>query len=230
MFFVSGFLHTKLLFWNYDINVGDFFTINDYVSASIESIAWLLVTSVMSLLGTLFGSVNAVKQFAVEEDYGKDDKLIAFEGFIYKLLTIGSIGLPIVSGALTGKIEPRTIYVSSIIIFYLCFFRLPIWRYIENYKQVSIYLFIVVAMAINLVYSSIDHAYKLESNPDTEQYSVVFKNSMNNMSNYSLIMLNSNFGFFLAHDTQELVVVERGELKMITAKKHNSILDTLTIY
>ncbi|MDH5897693.1 hypothetical protein [Vibrio splendidus] len=230
MFFVSGFLHTKLLFWNYDINVGDFFTINDYVSASIESIAWLLVTTVMSLLGVLFGSVNALKQFAVEEDYGQNDKLRAFKGFGYKLLAIGFISLPIVSGAITGKIEPRTIYLSAIVAFYLCFFRLPIWRYIENYKQVSIYLFIVVAMAINLVYSSIDHAYKLESKPNTGQYSVVFKDSIKKMPNHSLIMLNSNFGFFLAHDTQDLVVVERGELKMITAKKNDSILDTLTVH
>ncbi|WP_157371874.1 hypothetical protein [Vibrio sp. MEBiC08052] len=230
MFFVSGFLHTKLLFWNYDINVGDFFTINDYVSASIESIAWLLVTTVISLLGVLFGSVNAVKQIAVEEDYGKDDKSITFASFSYKLLTIGFISLLIVPSAMTGKIEPSTIYLGAIVAFYLCFFRLPIWRYIENYKQVSIYLFIVVAMAINLVYSSIDHAYKLESKPNTEQYSVVFKDSMKRMPNHSLIMLNSNFGFFLAHDTQDLVVVARGELKMITAKKHDSILDTLTVH
>ena len=85
-------------------------------------------------------------------------------------------------------------------------------------------------MAINLVYSSIDHAYKLESKPNTEQYSVVFKDSIKKMPNHSLIMLNSNFGFFLAHDTQDLGVVERGELKMITAKKNDSILDTLTVH
>lgn len=229
MFFVSGFVHIKLVFWNYYINVGDFFTINDYVSVSIESISWLLIISFMSLASIIYSSVKAIKQSVIEDEYEKSDKLVTFENIMRKIIVVSIVILPIVVSLKLKDITPQSIYHSAIILFYISFFRLPIWRYIKNYKQVSFYIFIVLAMFINLLYTSFNEAYRLEKNPKNEKYDVIFKNEADTLKNQTLIMLNSNYAFFIENDTQEVIIIDKNQIKSVKATKNSSILKFLTI-
>jgi len=72
LFLISGFAYTKIFFIAFDINVGDFFTLSDYMASSIDSLIPIVISSILGITFFYLGLVMLCLERCMKNSLRRD--------------------------------------------------------------------------------------------------------------------------------------------------------------
>lgn len=215
LFLLGGFVYVKSLFYWFGINVGDFYTIQDYVSSSIDVISATAMTVFIGIVSMAFGLSSAIDENIYDEHVGRKRK----RNFIWPIIVISSL----VGGALSfyqiGRIPSLYFYpISFILAFYLSF-DAPFWKYIKNRNSIGIIFFISLVFFINLGFVVKDKIENIVFDENKKNYEINFFEGYEGLESMSYFTGNSNFIFLMSDSKDDIMVFPRRSIKQIKIKR-----------
>ena len=210
LFIIGSYMNLSLYFGHFDINIGDYFSISDYLSVSIEVMESAILSTFISFIAYCYGIwvANSVPEHQEEQFQKTTDRqlnlllgmlifgtIMAFvfhEPYINSLSVALLISPMFLSGFLSKYfIEPRL--KNSLIIIFLATFLIQIWLNSST---------------------NIENIYKKISSDDC--LSIVFKENAKNTIDpceFVLLGFNSQFIFLISKGENQSVIFNRDQVE-----------------
>lgn len=206
MFLISGFIYTKVFFYWFGINVGDFYNIQDYLSSSIDVISSTALSAFLGLVFLFLGFNRAFNEELHDEQLDIQEK---HRDYVWPIIiTTSCIGLAV--SIYTNGRWP-TIFVFPIVFAFLMhiYFRIPLWKFVENKVSVGTVCLVIVFFFMHLGFT-IKHNVENILLEDYEPiYSIELQREYEKYSQMSYVTSNSNFVFLIDVETKEVVVLPK---------------------
>ncbi|TBT44065.1 hypothetical protein D5E79_11700 [Vibrio parahaemolyticus] len=129
LFFISGFLYTKVFFYWFGINVGDFYTIQDYVSSSIDVISTTAISALSGLVSVAYGASHGWNNVLWDGQFERKEKK---KDYILPLAVLTSLLLVALFIYETGTFPSKLLIPAVLAAVLFISNRVSIWKYIEN--------------------------------------------------------------------------------------------------
>ncbi|HHF0569208.1 hypothetical protein [Vibrio alginolyticus] len=210
LFFISGFLYTKLFFYWFGVNVGDFYTVQDYVSSSIDIISTTAISALIGLVALAYGvnhgwsNVLWDEQFEISENKKRDHtwfiivfvSLLMAASFLYR----------------TGTFPSAFLVPSLLTIINLIFNKAPIWKYIENKIPVMAVCIVVVFFLLHLGLKIRDNLEEIKGNDFVPPYTLTFKEGYKKYERMRFVTSNSSYVFLLNEKSKTVEIVPKSSV------------------
>ncbi|WP_281223621.1 hypothetical protein [Photobacterium sanguinicancri] len=209
LFVISGFLYTKSFFYWFDVNVGDFYTVQDYLSSSIDVISSTAFSAFIGLLSIAIGLSTA---WSDELHDGQFDVTERRKNYMWPFILITSaLGLA-VSVYTTGMWPNIFIFPLILSLSMYLYFRLPIWNYIENRAPVGIACLVVLFFFMHLGFKVKENVEGVIYDNYEPRYSITFESKFQKYSNFPYLTSNSNFVFLLNKENKKVVILPKNSV------------------
>ncbi len=206
IFLISGFIYNKLFFASFDLNVGDFFRVSDYIASSVDTLA---VTVISSFLGVIFFF------WGLSEVLSEELRAVQFEterkggDYILPVIIVTStVGL-VVHSYKTGGLLSIFLYPLLFFIALVVLDHLPIWKYIKNKAAVGAVLISFFIFSIQLGLKVKDNIKDIKSGEYKSPYTLTLKKEYKKYAEHPFITSNSSYVFLFDSDKGKIVVIPK---------------------
>jgi hypothetical protein len=202
-FLVTGYLYNRLFWGHFGIEVSKYFTLSDYLAASIEGVRYSAIGAFVGLVAYFIGAYQASrKSYAqLEHERKKRDYL--------PWLAIGIAAVSMVKGYM---VDPEMFYEYGYILVIIIGLYLAPWLSNKFFKEPLAALFVlvfIISYSANMIASvggAIHHAMNYPFD-QIRTYDFEFKKELSiNESDLAFITGNSNYLFFLDRGRKAVVV------------------------
>lgn len=209
LFLISGFVYTKTFFYWFGINVGDFYSAQDYLSSSIDVISSTAFSALIGLLSLFYGLSRALNDELYDGQFDVQEKRRDY--FWPIILVTSSLGLA-VSVYTTGRWP--SIFVFPIIFASLMYtyFRIPIWKFVENKATVGTACLVIAIFVMHLGFKIKDNVENVLLDEYEPIYSIELQSKYERYSKMSYLTSNSNFVFLVDIKTKKVVVLPKNSV------------------
>jgi hypothetical protein len=214
--FIGSYLHTKIYFHLFDIEIAEYFTIGDYLSISIDNVQRGLLSAIFGVFGS-FLSVVAVSRNLVLYSSDKEKRK---NKIMYYLLGINFIGLTVFTWYQNNPLF--FILLSVVILIPILEISSSIsFKYFKNSIMAMFFLSFTLQFFSNIIISSFEKKNELENNWKTSGVEITLKKELleNYPSKKILIGKNSNYLFLTDTIFRKKWIVLVSELKSVTKTK-----------
>ena len=225
LFLIAGYLYNKILLDTFDIDISSFFSIEDYITASIEKIEFTMLTAVLSLIviylgvrtpyRTPKGHLEREKKRTGFAYYLKIFLLIVtalvFEAyvlgkilFMWPAIALPAIALPDIALSAIAQLAIAQLDITlfaialllSILSIKISFYIAQ--KYFEKPIIARFFIMFVLFLAINLFYSVHTQIFVLKNSDiaDIKKYNFEF-NSPNSYPEKDMVLIVSSRDFFI---------------------------------
>jgi hypothetical protein len=212
LFLISGFIYTKSFFYWFNIDVGDFYTAQDYISSSIDVISTTAITAGIGLIAALYGLSSALTEELEGNQF--DSKKKKREIFWPFILIVSILGLAL-SVYDTGKWPSLFLYPIVFTAVFYFYFRAPFWKYIENKAPVGLVCVVLLFFFIHLGFRVKENVEKVTSGSFDSKYQVEFNKGYEKYNKMPYLTGNSSFIFVLNEASAEIIVLPRASVKLM---------------
>jgi len=222
VFLLSGYIYSKFFLKAFDIEVSKFFTLNDYLSASIDKIYFACVSAIIGTLVYLSGMYNRIRteveSIHFEVKYKRSDFPMLIIIIMFSLLTVLAFykNLP-------GKYG----FLSMLIFFVLMaiYHKLPTEKFIKNDIYLSVFFVAFIYFGVHIFWTisgDIDRINRL-SVRNLKKYNFQF-NSDVTLDQNSVIFLTRTDDFFFFYDKKKNVthVIPKSDIKLISSNRRTA--------
>lgn len=219
LFLCTGIFYNQLFLRFFGVDVSKFFSLNDYLSTSIDKI-YITITSLAIGLGIgVFLNPSGWREQAQQQ--GLRTALLLEELAYYSFILM-IIFLTIIC---TISSSPERYPLIGLLVAIVSFhFLVKITRkYFKNSRQSYIYLMILTIFLITVVSSTMrerEEILKADLN-DIKKYTITFTDKIQiDEKNIILLASNSNYYFFLDKNTEKTHIIPADNVISIETKSH----------
>ncbi|WP_075498386.1 hypothetical protein [Moritella viscosa] len=212
LFLASGILYNKLFFASFDISIGNFFTITDYLATSIDVIAKTMISFSFGIMFLFWGMLDRFneelysEQLDIENDNKKrGEKHLRFIIIIISTFIIGFL----VNYFLLDKVVFSLLVMPVYFISLYTIINLPIWKFVKNELVMKTAL-VSLAMFLTQIGHQIFNNVENIKNIDYEsQYEIKYIEKYNGDKNGEFISSNSNYVFLWDKQRKEISIISK---------------------
>lgn len=197
LFLISGYYFNYQVLKSLGVNSDDFFTVQDYISTSINLILLpLSYTLIMFVLITFRVSENIYKNIESEKLGLKNEKSNNVKIFITLIILFLSNVINVIS-ILNGGNPSNMIFYLNVSIAGILILNIIQWRYFEN--PLTIYMFTMTFLFyyVNINVMIDDKIENYKSVGYKSNYKVSFKDKKISTKNIEFMRVNSNYVFMI---------------------------------
>jgi len=215
LFLISGFAYNKIFFGSLGLNVGDFFGVSDYIASSVDILTATIISSVLGIAFFFWGLSSGLSEELHAEQFETERK---GENYVIPLIVVTSaIGL-VAHSYRTGELLNIFLYPLVFFVAFHIFYRLPIWKYIENKAIVGAVLISVLFFTLHLGLKIKDNLRDIESGHYEGPYAVTFKKVYKKYSKHQFVAGNSNYIFLWDSDNSKIIVIPKNGIESFDTK------------
>ncbi|PLX20791.1 hypothetical protein C0584_04755 [Candidatus Parcubacteria bacterium] len=219
LFLISGIIYSKLYFYLLGVNISDFFSINDYLASSIDT---LIITFFSIAIGIIFyflGAKDRLKTTIYEEQFSTESasrKKLFYNIIVISIVCIISF---FVSYYKHNALHYNLLYPPILFVFFRFFWSIPIWQYFKNPEKIGLILMSFSTFIISLILTALTYSteiLKKEVKDDTCR--VILNNTNIDTSNLVFITSNSSNVFMLDVSTKKVKIIPLYNIESIETK------------
>ncbi len=214
-FLLSGYIYNRLFLSYFGVEVSKFFTLNDYISTSIDKIYSVVFTLIISLVINFYWwspeYIEARKKMST-------GRLLFEDGPFYIMF----LGLPVAAVVSSCLDTPGKYHILALTIFLVFQYFVP--KIADFFKKPLLSNLIISYMALFFIFlisgtlENRENIVKYYTKNDLNYY-VEFDLSINiKQKNLYLLSTNSNFSFLYSREKKQTYVVPNKHIKIITKK------------
>ncbi|MGF1740154.1 hypothetical protein L4C34_03545 [Vibrio profundum] len=207
MFIFSGYIYEKIFFLSFNVDVEDFYTIQDYLSSSLGAISSSFLYTVVPLVSVCFIYLmdsNSPSFHTLERFLSRKSRPVyyfIFLLFISYLILIATI----------DRYYELQMYIGWVAILFL-FLKYLFSKYLGEVRSViflTLFAFILYVSSVFLVAKqNVDSAI----NSKDEKYSIILKSGYKAYKAYRYLSSNSNFIFMLSNKDNAIVILPKDSI------------------
>jgi len=217
LFLMGGFFYTNLFFNQFNISVSDFFTLSDYITASLESLVEILIWCLIGFASFLWGLDDRFSETLHDEQFEIETKKRDYFTPIVLINAILGIAITLYLGLKVPKI------LIVIIVFFAglqVLIRIKsIEIYINNYGYTLAIIGFLFLFMLYTWSTALDLADEVKSEEYISPYILHLSDGYEQHSDQEFIYSNSNFVFLLNRDSNEVHALPRSSIKSIVARQ-----------
>ncbi|CAH1533230.1 conserved membrane hypothetical protein [Vibrio owensii] len=210
LFFISGFVYTKIFFYWFGVNVGDFYTVQDYVSSSIDVITTTALSAFMGLLSICYGVMYGWNEIIHDEQFEiKRAKRRSFSWEILVILCLITIAFSIYKTGdfIDELIIPPTLSTASFI-----FRKIPVWKHIDNKIQVIAPCFVIAFFFLHLGIVINEKVKDVKSKDYVPAYNLELKSEYSEYNGMKFLTSNSNYVFLIDNVENKVKILPKSSV------------------
>lgn len=215
LFLISGFAYNKIFFSHFGINVGDFFGVSDYMASSVDILTATIISSILGVAFFFWGLSIAVSEDLHAEQFETERK---GEDYVIPVIVISSAIALVVYSYQTGELHSLFLYPLIFFVALHVFFRLPIWKYIENKAAVGAILISILYFSLHLGFEIKENIEDIESGDYDSPYVIDFKKEYEKYSNHTFVSSNSNYLFLWNSDDNKIIIIPKSGVDSFVVK------------
>lgn len=211
LFVLSGFIYTRLFFSTLGVDVADFFVTSDYLAVSVSVLASTALPTVAGLISYVWGlSSDLLKkihrdQFALEKTKNFNNYMLPVI-LLFSIVLSSSVAL-VVSSYRTGELPTIFLFpLVSVTLFY-GFYRLPLWKYIENTASVTAFLITLLLFGMHLGFRIKDDIAVALNPQSKSEYVLSMRAGYTEYSNHKFLSQNSRFVFLISKESARVSII-----------------------
>ncbi len=215
-FLISGYLYNALfLGYGFDINVSHYFSLADYLGASVDKIQFSVVGAVLYLIGTYIKLFGASRETRHEAQLRVENKL---EKYSYILATCVLIIVMIVLYSQDNYFYFQILAVIAMMLSIEFAFYIA-EKFFTNKRPVIFVMIFVISFFSYMLGSTLKDIHEIKSEDDIEQIKKVdlklIENSNLDISN--MVVLNANSQYFFLYDIENknVAILPKENIKYI---------------
>ena len=218
LFLVSGFFYSRSILGHFGVEVADYFSLSDYVAASIEGIRYSLFATIFAIIGGFLGIHNRSRL-----SYRQSKAMAGPFGKLYLLFVV-----IILSATIHAYFAfPSRFYNTLILCVMVSSPKLIIWavrRYFVQ-KHGRVWYFIIQSIllfSLHLHASVKNEIYRIESTPfgELKRYDIVFDESVtDDLTEAVLIASNSRYLFLRDGINKKTYILPTSQVKSISVRQ-----------
>ena len=213
LFFISGYLYNRAFFGFFGIEVSKFFTINDYLSTSIDEIYYLIISIVIGIIFNYFWWSPEYRESRLK----MSKKRLLFEDFPF-LLTIFLISFVAILSLVFDF--PGKYIIRGFTLFILFQIFMVRFSYIFEKFSFSPMIFLVISFFfIFIIFGALHNGQMIKSYTVNvpNKYTIKLESSLKmNLKELYFLGTNSKYSFFYNHKTQKSVIIPNKFVKNIS--------------
>ncbi|MBN4077077.1 hypothetical protein JYT48_02275 [Mariprofundus ferrooxydans] len=210
LFLVSGIAYIKIFFANFDIAVGNFFSIADYIASSVDILIATVISSVTGVVFLLFGlSDNFADKIRAEQFKIEQKNSNYFVPIIVIVSTIGLVAHSYTSG---GELHSFFLYPLIIFLFFELIFRLPFWQYVNNGTTLCAGIVSVTLFSLQLFAFTNAEVKEIKSGNYASSYVLELDEKYEAFSKNEFISANSNYIFLWDSQSEKINIVPKSAM------------------
>ena len=187
IFLISGFAYNRIFFGQLGIDVSDFFSITDYLASSIDMLASTLISTSIGMMFFWWGVSSAVNNYLHEEQFETMNRKVDYAGyFLLTNVIICTIGI-VTYAYKTGEISTLFLYPLVLILIMGIFYRIPLWKYVENRAPVGAVAISLMLFGLHLGFSIKHKLDDIKHGTYTNPYTLSLKDDYLKYSSYSFL-------------------------------------------
>lgn len=216
LFLISGFVYVKSIFYFLGVDVGDFYNIQDYLSSSIDVISATAFSAFWGLFWFFYGLERLLNDEVCDGQFDIKEKR---KSYLWpSILVVSCLGLAF-SFYNTGRWPSLLIYPILFTLVMYAYFRMPLWKFIDNKKTVGAAILVVVFFFMHLGLRIKDDVENILLEGYKSIYLISLKSEYKEYSQMSYLASNSNFVFLFDVETKKVVVLPKSS---VTSFKTNN--------
>lgn len=223
IFILTGYIYNKFFLGFYGIDVSNFFSIGDYLSASIDKISISFLSAVSLIVFYIIGMYEAFKNDIIDIQFDVRSKKPHFD--IYIAVVIVMIVLLSISILLFYYDMPEKYNFLRILILLVVislFHKLPIDRFFNKGIYISIFLVVVFIFSIFIsgaIMNDIDRINRSGLN-ELKKYKFTFNQELAfDKDSCFLLSRNSEYLFFYNKQLKKTYIVPNNLVKYVETTK-----------
>lgn len=209
LFIISGFVYTKSFFYWFGINVGDFYSVQDYLASSIDVISSTALSAFIGLLSLSYGLSRALNDELHDGQFDIKEKR---RDYVWPFILITSILGLAASVYFTGRWPSFLVFPIVFALLMYTYFRIPIWKFVENKAAVGTACLVVAFFFMHLGFRIKDNVENVLLEEYEPIYSIKLQSKYDHYSQMSYLTSNSNFVFLIDTQTKEVVVLPKNSI------------------
>lgn len=206
LFFVGGFVYNKVFFLSLGLSVGDFFTIADYVSSSVDVLFMVFMSALIGFIYMLWGYSDGVGDRVHSELFEVERKGIDYT-YPFMIMLASLVG--VFSSYINGRVD---YYLVGYVTLFVLFYYMPkwhVWKYIKNSTAVASVIISVSVFSVHLCSTALKKAEDIKEHRHISMYSVVYKDEYKRFADDVYFMSNSNYVFLWDETIRKVNIVPR---------------------
>jgi len=195
--------------------VGDFFGVSDYMASSVDILTATIISSILGVAFFFWGLSIAVSEDLHAEQFETERK---GEDYVIPVIVISSAIALVVYSYQTGELHSLFLYPLIFFVALHVFFRLPIWKYIENKAAVVAILISILYFSLHLGFEIKENIEDIESGDYDSPYVIDFKKEYEKYSNHTFVSSNSNYLFLWNSDDNKIIIIPKSGVDSFVVK------------
>ena len=223
LFLVSGYLYSRAFLGHFGVEVAKYFSLSDYVAASINGIRYAVVAAIMGSLGCFLG-VHSLSRMSYAEAVQTSS-----ERRIYASLVTATFCV----GAVTAYVQDsETFYGIAALFIFLLSLRPVSWlirRYFEEKDGILAFVLVLLVLTFSLhLFASVRrdiHRIEHAEASALKQYDISFKGPVA-FNTETTVLLAANSGYLFLRDTAsgKVYIIPRDQVQNISVRNEGELL------
>ena len=222
LFLVSGYLYSRAFLGHYGVEVAHYFSLSDYIAASIEGIRYSVAATVLGILGAFLGEHSISRM-----SYAQAARTTIDRRFIYFLSTAGACGVAIIA-----YFQDTERFYALTVLSILMLSAWPVRWLVRHYfkdKDWTLADFLILAVLLFSLYlfasirTDIHRIEHGEAN-DLKQYNISFKEPVTfNPETTVLLAANSRYLFLRDTASGKVYIIPTDQVQNIVVRNEEPI-------
>lgn len=221
LFLASGIFYNKLFFYSFDISIGNFFTITDYLATSVDVIANTLISFSIGLIFFFWGMSGRFNEEVYSEQMDIDnlnEKADKQDNRLKILLITTLILLFVVNYFLLNKVLFSLLVLPVYLIFISTVFRLSLWNYVKNELVMKTALLSLSIFAMQIGHHVFRDVEDIKNNEYKSQYDIQYIEKYKGDKNGEFISSNSSYVFLWDKQRGKINIIPKSMVTGFYAK------------
>lgn len=218
LFFVSGYLYNRSILGHFGVDVRDYFSLSDYVAASVEGIRHSLIATVFAILGGFIG-IHDQSRLSYRQLMGTAS---AYRRAYFLMVLFACCATIYAYLA-----RPETFYFDLAFVIMVVSPKSLIWivrRYIAEKSRRSFYFALQSFLIFFLyLYASINtEIYKIEHNclDEVKRYDILLKTPVEFGLDHTIVFASNSRYIFLRHASDgKIFILPTSEIRSISVRQ-----------
>ena len=214
LFIFAGYIYTRCIYGYFGIEVDQFFSLNDYLSSSIEEItsALLNMTGIFLAIIYLYRNEWAWESYKRTAIRSYELLSMSFLGFCFAYLYEGNALESLYGSIIAAVISCSVVASSSRVTFYV------VSRYFKNSTKISVILLILIGFFSGIALSVYSEIKNIKDGRPGLEFEIKAETGEFTQEDFTFIGGNSRYIFLLAEGGSiEIIPIESAERVRISA-------------
>jgi len=222
LFLISGFAYNKFFFGHFNIEVGAFFGISDYVASSIDNVISAVISTTIFAGSMGWGLTNRINKIIHADQF--DLKESSNRDYFMVFIILGISSLLVWHSFVFRELQVQLLSVLVLFLSFEMLLGLSLWEYVENQLSAKATVMALIIFSIILGGSMWMKIKTLENGKFISPFIVELQKEYEKYSEseIQLISGNLNYFFFWETDGERILILPKSGIKSIHSKKSDN--------